>query len=146
LLSAHGLHLIHDLKHLSLNLNYPGARLAQLLIAPDPLLGLDQKSPWDRSQFCLTLFTGTDHHAGVKLTLGTLTARLAAFSFEFIDGAFNDGAIGKEGLDKPLHLVYELKKGLAQPTEVFFGAFSLYAHSYNHIQYTHPKCKKKMNL
>lgn len=128
LLPAHGLHLIHDLKHLSLNLNYPGARLPQLLIASDPLLGLNQKSPWNRSQLCLALFTGTDNHASVKLASGTLTARLAAFSFEFIDGSFNYGLIRKEGLDKSLHLVKEVPQGLPESTEFFFGAFCLYAH------------------
>jgi hypothetical protein len=128
LLPAHSLHFIHDLKHLPVNLHHSGTSLPQLLVPSDLLLGLYQKPWWDRSQLRFAFLTGTDNHAGVELTLSALAAWLSTFSPKLIDAAFQYRPIRKERVDKPLHLVYELKKGLSKATEFFFCGVRLYAH------------------
>jgi hypothetical protein len=130
LLPAHSLHFIHDLKHLPMNLHHTGTSLPQLLVPSDLLLGLYEKPGWDRSQLRFAFLTGTDNHAGVELALSALAAWLSTFSLELIDAAFQDRPIGKKGLDKPFHLVGELKKGLSKATEFFFCSVILHAHCY----------------
>lgn len=116
-----------------------------MLVPSDLLLGLYEKSWWDRSQLRFAFLTGTDNHAGVELALSALAPWLSTFSLELIDGALQYRPIRKEGADKPFHLVYELKKGLSKATEIFFCRVILYAHYYYHIQILRQKVKKKMN-
>lgn len=128
-----------------MNLHHTGASLAQLLVPSDLLLGLYEKPWWDCSQLRFAFFTGTDNHAGVELSLSALAAWLSTFSPKLIDGAFQYRPIGKEGVDKPFHLVYELEKGLSKATELFFCDVILYDHYYYRIQILGQKVKKKMN-
>lgn len=128
-----------------MNLHHAGTSPTQLLVPPDLLLGLYQKPGWNRSQLRFSILTGTDNHAGVELTLSALATRLSTFSLQLIDAAFQYRLIGKEGADKPLHLVYELKKGLSKATEFFFCEIILYAYHFYRIQLLEQKVKKKMN-
>ena len=128
-----------------MNLHHTGPSPPQLLVPSDLLLGLYEKPWWDRSQLRLALLTGTDNHPGVELALSALAPRLSTFSLELIDGAFQYRPIGKERVNKPFHLVYELKKGLSQATEIFFRGVILYAHYCYRIQILGQKVKKKMN-
>jgi len=126
-----------------MNLHDTGARPPQLLIPSDPLLGIDEKSSWDRSQSRLASLTGTDHHASVKLPLSTLTPWLPTFSLQFIDRALKDGPIRKKRLNKPLHLLYEQKQGVPEPAEFFSCRLSLYAHLFISIQFLIKNSRKK---
>jgi len=146
-----------------MNLHHTGPSPPQLLIPFDPLLGIHKKPSWNCSQSRLASLTGTDHHASVKLSLGTFTPWLSAFALQFIDRPFDDRPIGKEGLNKPSHLIEELNQGAAKTREFSFccflieelnqGAaktrefsfccFSLYAHIYISIQIITQKSRKK---
>jgi hypothetical protein len=113
------------------------------LIPSDLLLGIDEKSSWDRSQSRLPSLTGTHHHASMKLTLSTLAPGFAAFALELIDRPFDHRPIRKKGFDKPLHLLYDLEKGVPKPTEFFSCCLALYAHCYNNIQILMQNSRKK---
>ena len=128
-----------------MNLHHTDASLPQLLVPSDLLLGLYEEPGWNRSQLRFAFLTGTDNHAGVKLTLSALAAGLSTFSLELIDAAFQYRPIREEGVDKPLHLVYELKKGLSKATEFFSCGVILNAHYYYRIQILGQKVNKKMN-
>jgi hypothetical protein len=79
----------------------------------------------------------------VKLPLCTFTPWLTTLSLELIDSPLKDRPIRKEGFQKPLHLVKELKEGLPKPAEFFSCCPALYAHIYNSIQIMKQKARKK---
>jgi hypothetical protein len=117
-----------------MNLSQSGPSPPQLLIAFHPLLGIHKKPSWNGSQSRLASFTGTDHHASVKLPLRTFTPWLSTFALQLINGAFDHRPIGEEGFYKRSHFVQELNQGVAKAAEFFSGGFILYSHNVNSIQ------------
>jgi hypothetical protein len=126
-----------------MNLYDTGARPPQLLIPLDPLLGIHQKSSGHGAKPRLAALTGTEYHASVKRPLRTFTPGLPTFSLQFIDRALKYGPIRKKRLNKPLHLLYEQKQRLSEPTEFFSCRLSLYAHLFISIQFLIKNSRKK---
>src|SRR5512137_2283560 len=97
-----------------MNLHHTRPSPPQLLIPSYPLLGIHKKPSWNCSQSRLASLTGTDHHASMKLPLGTFTPWLSAFALQFIDRPFDHRPIGEEGFHQRPHLLQELNQGVTK--------------------------------